>query len=62
MVDGRILIKNDFDDALSFDNVDIKVNPAILLNDIMRDFNDYLELLKNNTTLRNNFDAMYTNL
>lgn len=68
MVSSDIILKNDFQKAIEINNVtisgsdDIKINPKMLLADIINHFNQYILELKNynNLDLRNNFDTMYS--
>ncbi|MCH6236661.1 hypothetical protein [Cognataquiflexum rubidum] len=63
MVRGQILINNIFDDSLSFpDQETIKVSPSKLLNDITADFEEFIEILKNDETARGRFDSLYSNI
>lgn len=65
MVNGQIIISPDFPNSILFpDNLTIKINPRMLYNDIVRDFNNYITLLRNeeNEILRDNFSVMYSNL
>ncbi len=65
MVRGAILINSNYEEAILFEDLnDIKVNPHILLRDIIDDFNSYLSDLRNteNVDLRNRFDNMFNNL
>lgn len=65
MVRGKIIISQNFPDALDFPDPDnIQVNPRIILKDIKADFSTYLSNLKNiqERQLRNNFNTMFTNI
>ena len=62
MVNGRIIINNEFELSLQFQNEDIMVNPKLLLIDIINDFHNYLTELRNNEILQNNFNRMYSNV
>ena len=62
MVNGRIIINNEFEHSLQFQDEDIMVNPKLLLTDIKNDFQNYLTELRNNEQLRNNFNRMYSNV
>lgn len=62
MVKGRIIINNSFNEALTFDNNDIKISPKKLLNDIINDFESYITELKNNENSRMLFNQLYSNI
>lgn len=63
MVREQIIINNNFTESLKFDeNNDIKINPNKFLNNIKSDFSNYLEDLKYNSQLRENFNNMYSNI
>lgn len=65
MVNGQIIISPDFPVSIFFqDAMTIKINQNLLYNDIVNDFNQYLDLLRNedNFDLRMNFNRMYSNL
>ena len=64
MVNGRIIIHNQFNDSLEFNNGDIKVSPKKFLMDIKTDFQNYIQELRdvNNTQARDRFDNMYSNI
>lgn len=60
MTDSKIVYSYEFEEALNFGQSDtIEVNPKILLRDIKNDFNDYIEELRFNNELRENFDRMF---
>ena len=60
MVRGKIILKNSFSPAISFIGNDIQISPRKLLNDIKKDFRDYIKKLKDiNSNERVNFDAKY---
>lgn len=65
MVRGKIIISERFQNPISFPDQDtIQINPRALLNDIKADFREYLANLKDpqNAQLRNNFNAMFSNI
>lgn len=62
MVEKRVIINNSFSSSIKFDDDDIKISPSKLLNDIKIDFENYLQQLKENGELRNNFNRMFSNL
>lgn len=62
MVRGQIVIRNSFPNSIEFDNQRIKISPAKLLSDIKNDFEDFITLLRQDLTARNNFSSLYTNL
>jgi len=62
MVRGRIIINNSFREPIEFLNNDIKVSPKKFLNDIIKDFEDYIIELRNNRQARDLFDQMYSNI
>ncbi len=64
MVKGDILANYDLEDAIQFTTERVYLNPKLMLTHIIRDFNDYIELLRDpiNETTRENFDRMFTNL
>jgi len=61
MVRGQVIINNSFPASIAFENNNIKISPKKLLDDIKRDFKEYIKDLKNpnNNDLRNNFDTMF---
>jgi hypothetical protein len=62
MVQGKIIINNRFSESLNFEGNDIKVSPSKFLKDIIKDFQDYVQLLKTDETARNLFATMYSNI
>lgn len=62
MVEKRVIINNSFSSRIKFDDDDIKISPSKLLNDIKIDFENYLQQLKENGKLRDNFNRMFSNL
>lgn len=62
MVQGKIIINNEFSESLIFIGNDIKVSPSKLLKDIIIDFENYIQLLKTNQIARNLFTEMYSNI
>ena len=62
MVDGRIIVDNNFNSSLNFGGDYIGINPEKLLLDIKKDFKNYISRLKdrNEQTLRENFDRMFS--
>ncbi|WP_299096994.1 hypothetical protein [uncultured Winogradskyella sp.] len=62
MVRGRIIINNGFSKPLEFKNNDIKISPKKFLNDIIQDFDSYINELKNNQQSRDLFNQLYTNI
>lgn len=62
MVRGQIVINNSFPDSIEFDNQRIKINPKKLLSDIKSDFDNFINLLRQNKNARNTFSKLYTNL
>jgi len=68
--EGVIFNNDDFPEPLAFDENEeyIKINPTLLLADLEKDFNSYLQKLRESLThhdnnelqnLRNNFDTMF---
>lgn len=62
MVKGQIIINNDFETSISFQENDIKINPKRFLNDVINDFNNYIETLHNDFEAREKFDKMFSNI
>lgn len=65
MVDGKVIINSEFENSIEFpDSETIRINQRILLNDIKKDLNDYVNVLKDTEQIefRQNFDQMFTNL
>ncbi len=63
MVNGKIILSNDPVDAITFQDIDnILINPRLLLDAIIIDFNSYLTDLMNDQALRANFNNMFSNL
>ena len=63
MVQGKVIINYNFPDPINFPDPDtIKVNPKILLEDIINDFNQYLDALRTDPQSRMNFNSMFSNL
>jgi hypothetical protein len=71
MVKGGVLFSNNYDEAIAFENNGelIKINPGKLLDDIERDFGEYISELRSpnsevdydaNRVLRENFDRMFS--
>lgn len=63
MVYGDIVISSNYNVAIQFmPNNDIRINPRLLLLEICRDFNSYIDQLHSNLNveLRRNFDQMFT--
>ena len=61
MTRSRIILNNSFQEGILINNGDIKISPSKFLNDIKRDFQTYLETIKNtkNQRERDNFNLMY---
>jgi hypothetical protein len=63
MVKGGVIFNYEFDEPIEFENGGdtIKINPKLLLEDIISDFDLYIRELKNvdNTITRDNFDRMF---
>lgn len=62
MVRGQILIRNSFPNSIEFEYPRIKISPTKLLRDIKNDFDNFIALLRQDLTARNNFSNLYTNL
>lgn len=63
MVQGRIIINNNFSESITFDrSYDIKINPKKFLRDIKNDFEGYLHILRTNEVAQDLFDRMYSNI
>ena len=62
MVRGRILINNRFNEAVEFDQDDIKVSPTKFLRDIKNDFSQFINELRTNTESRARFSGRYSNV
>lgn len=61
MVGGKIILNTSFNQAISFPNVnDIKINPRLLLDAIIADFDSYIVELHNDQLLRTNFNQMFS--
>lgn len=63
MTDGKIIIGNDFPNAMDFSEHNaIKINLKILLKDIKENFNSYIKNLRNeeNTEIRHKFNEMFS--
>lgn len=65
MVSGKIIIDNTYSNAIEFPDLDtIRISPEKLLFDIKNDFKCYVSELrdKKNTSIRNNFNYMFSNV
>lgn len=65
MVRGKILINLEYEDPISIPNADtIMINPNKFLNNIKRDFDNYIAILKKsiNCEQRRNFNDMFSNV
>lgn len=63
MIKGKTIVSYDYADSLNFvDENTIKINPKMLLDDIKRDFANFIELLKTNQLACENFNKRYTNI
>ena len=60
MTRQRIIINNSFKESIEFDTFDIKISPSKFLADIKNDFNNFLNELRTNQLMRNDFDRMYS--
>lgn len=61
MVKGKIIIKYTYRDPINFiDAENIHLNPKLMLGIIKEDFIDYIDKLKEEGDLRNNFDLMFS--
>lgn len=62
MTRGKIRIDKELDEAIKFERGRREaINPKLLLNDIIKDFENYLDELHKNTQLRRRFELMYQN-
>ena len=65
MVEGKIVISNNYNAPIQFiDGPFVKINPKLLLEEIVNDFDSYIVELKNpaSVLLRDNFNIMFSNL
>lgn len=62
MVKGKIIINNGYRNSLTFNGDDIKISPRKFLKDITADFENYLNVLKDDNESRLIFNRMYTNI
>lgn len=62
MVQGKMIINNQFSNSIEFEGLDIRVSPKKLLEDVENDFNEYLRELRVTQDLREKFDRMYSNI
>ena len=66
MTEGKIVISLDYTNPIEFVNIEfvnngiIKINQKLLLEDIKKDFDEYIRLLSTDITLRDNFSKMFT--
>jgi len=62
MIKGGVVISDSFEYSLKFerDGAEIRINPEKLLEDVRRDFDQYIDLLKNDPESRKNFDSMFS--
>lgn len=60
MTDSKIVLSYTYENVIEFvDSTLIKINPKLLLEDIMVDFDNYLLQLTTDVTLQRNFEAMF---
>lgn len=62
MSKGQIIINSSFVNSICFENTDIKINPKKFLNDIILDFNEYINSLNNDEVARGKFNHMFSNI
>lgn len=62
MTKGQIIINRTYDNSIEITNNDIKINPQKLLQDIINDFNDFIELLKIDLEAQQKFNQMFSNI
>lgn len=62
MVRGQIIIRNSFPNSIEFEGQRIKISPKKLLNDIKNDFQNFINLLRQDENARNLFSNLYTNM
>lgn len=65
MTRNKVIISNDYETTIDFsENNAIKINPKKFLHKIQEDLDQYIQTLRNpnNTTERNRFSTMFSNL
>jgi len=62
MVRGKIIISYRYTESLSINHDNIKINPRIFLDEIITDFNGYIQELKTSEPSRTRFSNLYSNV
>lgn len=62
MVYGDTIISYEFQKSIEFEGRDIKINPKILLDDIVQDFEKFILELKTDRDSRQKFSDLFSNL
>lgn len=62
MVRGQIIINSSYQNSIEFTDHDILINPKKLIKDILEDFNNYLQTLRENGEARDRFNSLFSNI